>query len=282
MTAHEAPVAAPPNSVIADRRTVGPFVTWVRYELTDGTSRTWSSRRHRKVGLAHEQRRALDRPWWRPRLLGWWIAALFVVGSALFAIGALPVYSTHVDPRIVGATFFVGSIFFTVAGYLAYVETINAPAGLDADLRTPQRTRLFALQPKRIDWWAVSVQSVGTVLFNISTLSAMSSQFTLPQQERLVWAPDMFGSVAFMIASILAWVEVCHGWWAWTPRDISWKIVALNLGGSIAFQLSAIAAFIRPATGEVANLPVANLGTFVGAVGFLVGAVLLIPELADR
>lgn len=59
-------------------------------------------------------------------------------------------------------------------------------------------------------------------------------------------------------------------------------MVALNLAGSIAFQLSAIAAFIRPATGELLSVPVANLGTFVGAIGFLVGAMLLIPEMADR
>lgn len=76
--------------------------------------------------------------------------------------------------------------------------------------------------------------------------------------------------------------EVCHGWWRWRPQDIPWRIVALNLAGSIAFQLSALAAFIRPVTGEVANVPVANLGTFVGALCFLTGAVLLIPELADR
>ena len=53
----------------------------------------------------------------------------------------------------------------------------------------------------------------------------------------------------------------------------------MNLGGSIAFQISALAAFVRPATGELLSLPVANLGTFVGAVGFFVGAVLLIPEM---
>jgi len=126
------------------------------------------------------------------------------------------------------------------------------------------------------------VQSVGTVLFNISTFSALDATFSQQQQERLVWAPDMLGSIAFMVASTLAWLEVCGGWWRWSPGDTSWRIVALNLGGSIAFQLSAIAAFIRPTTGEVVNLPIANLGTFVGAVGFFLGAALLIPEMQGR
>jgi hypothetical protein len=35
----------------------------------------------------------------------------------------------------------------------------------------------------------------------------------------------------------------------------------------------------RPATGELVSIPVANLGTFLGAVAFFVGAMLLIPEI---
>ena len=62
---------------------------------------------------------------------------------------------------------------------------------------------------------------------------------------------------------------------------MSWWIVAMNLGGSIAFLLSAFAAYINPETGEIANIPVANLGTFIGAVGFFVGALLLVPEMRD-
>jgi YrhK-like protein len=282
VTTRSAPINIPPESVIVETRTVGPFVTRQTYRLADGADRTWSSRRHRKVGLIHEQRRSLDRPWWQPRLLGWWIAALFMLGSFLFALGALPWYADLVTSRVVGLTFFVGSLIFTTAGYLQYVETINAPDRPGTDGHTRQRTRFLAWQPRRIDWWVASVQSVGTVLFNVSTATAMIEQFTLRQQERLVWAPDMFGSVAFLVASALAWLEFCHGWWRWQPRDVSWRIVALNLGGSIAFQVSALAAFIRPATGELLSVPVANLGTFVGAIGFLLGAALLIPEMADR
>ena len=150
--------------------------------------------------------------------------------------------------RIVSVTYFVGSLFFTSAGYLQYVQTINAPDDLDADDTAGEGVPGCSRgNPRRIDWWSASVQSIGTLLFNISTFSALDAAFSHQQQERLVWAPDMFGSVAFMIASTLAWLEVCHGWWRWRPRDTSWRIVALNLGGSIAFQISAIAAFIpRP------------------------------------
>ena len=93
----------------------------------------------------------------------------------------------------------------------------------------------------------------------------------------------MFGSIAFMIASTLAWLEVCHGWWHWDPRDTSWRIVALNLLGSIAFQISAIAAFIRPATGELVNVPIAQPwhASWERSASSS-AAMLLIPELSDR
>ena len=54
---------------------------------------------------------------WRPRELDWRVAALFMVGSFLFALGSFPPYAQLVDPRVVGGTFFLGSLFFTAAGY---------------------------------------------------------------------------------------------------------------------------------------------------------------------
>ena len=221
----------------------------------------------------HPARRRIARLSRRAHSLGWWVAVLFMIGSALFAVGSFPAFADAVDPRVVGVTFFVGSIFFTSAGYLQYVQVVNAGDG-----RASRRTVLLAWQPDHVDWWAASIQSIGTVLFNISTFAALLTTLSIRQEDRLVWAPDMFGSVAFLVASSLAWFEVCR-WWALHPREYSWWVVALNLAGSIAFQISAVAAFVRPATGELVNVPVANLGTFLGAVCFFVGAFLLIPEM---
>jgi hypothetical protein len=275
-------IRIPEGWVVDETHRVGPFITRQRYRLPDGSHLTWNSRRHRKVGHAEERQRRVIRPWWQPGRLGWWIAVLFMVGSFLFGLGSFPPYADHVAASTVAVTYFVGSIFFTSAGYLQYLQTINTRDDFGDDGSSTERLRFFAWQPRRIDWWAASAQSVGTLLFNISTYSAMNTAFSQQQQERLVWAPDMFGSIAFMIASTLAWLEVCHGWWAWRPRDIAWKIVAFNLAGSIAFQISAIAAFIEPSTGELVSLPIANLGTFVGAIGFFFGALLLIPEFGDH
>ena len=57
-------------------------------------------------------------------------------------------------------------------------------------------------------------------------------------------------------------------------------VAALNMLGSVAFGISAVAARYVPSTGESANLALVNLGTFLGAVCFLVGAVLLPVESA--
>ena len=104
-----------------------------------------------------------------------------MVGSAAFALGALPAYADRVGARLVGLTYFAGSIFFTSAGYLQYVQTINAPEEIGAGA-SRARIRLLAWQPQRIDWWATSVQTIGTLLFNVSTFNALQASFSLQQQ----------------------------------------------------------------------------------------------------
>ena len=56
--------------------------------------------------------------------------------------------------------------------------------------------------------------------------------------------------------------------------------MALNLLGSIAFGISAVASFIEPASGEPVSARLANGGTSLGGLCFLVGALLLMPEAA--
>jgi YrhK-like protein len=272
-TAARAPLRVPKTWLAEEHSKVGPFVTRETYRLEDGSRRRWSSRRHRK---GHERLTARS-VFWQPRALGWWIAVLFAIGSFLFALGVVPPYAAAVGAVVDAWTFFVGSLFFTSAGYLQFVQAINAPP--DVGVTERARFRLFAWEPHRIDFWACGIQSLGTLWFNWSTFAATRSALDAEQAHKMIWRPDLLGSIAFIVASWLAWVEVCHRWFAWRPRDVSWWIVAANLAGSIAFLISAFAAYIDPETGTVWRLPLANLGTFVGAVGFFVGALLLIPEM---
>ncbi|MGA3198388.1 MAG: hypothetical protein ABSD89_03175 [Halobacteriota archaeon] len=215
--------------------------------------------------------------WWAPSAIGWWIGILFAVGATCFALGALPGYLDVVGGEADAITFFVGSLWFTSAAFLQYLEVVNvdqSPPG--ADYRP--RFRLFTLELRRIDWWSTLVQLVGTVFFNVTTFHALSVDLSVHQLNRLVWAPDAFGSVCFLVASGLAWFEVCRSFACWRLRSLPWWITALNLVGSVAFGVSAVASFVVPTTGLPRNIVLVNLGTFVGGLCFLLGAVLLLPE----
>ena len=260
------------GGTIRRRKGLGPFVTLIETERPDGLVARWESRRHRKeAGTAPG---AELHTWWAPRARGWWIAVLFAVGSALFALGAVPGYAGAVGARPDSITFFVGSLFFTCAGFLQYRESVDSASSAAArGLR-----KVFVWRPGQIDWWASGIQLIGTLYFNVSTGDAVRVDLTAQAAHQHVWRPDAIGSICFLVASGLAWFEVCHGWMAWSPRSISWQITSLNLVGSIAFGVSAVAGYIVPSTGQIRNVELSNLGTFAGALCFLVGAVLLLPE----
>src|SRR6266516_8126072 len=100
----------------ADRQgRIGPFVTFVERVRPDGAVGRLESRYHRKHPRGAP---AIGPAWWAPRARGWWIAGLFAVGSLLFAVGAIPGYTSAVGARWDAVTFFIGSLFFTAAGFL--------------------------------------------------------------------------------------------------------------------------------------------------------------------
>ena len=243
--------------------------TFVDRVRPDGVIVRWESRHHRK-----HQKPAVGSTWWAPNARGWWIAILFAIGSLLFAIGSVPGYASAAGAVGDTVTYFVGSLFFTTASFLSYREAVDAAPGT----LNPAHGRFFVYQPRRIDWWATAVQLVGTLYFNVSTGVAMVTDLSAQTAHQHVWRPDAIGSVCFLVSSALAWYEICHGWAAWRPRSYSWWITLLNLVGSIAFGISAVAGYINPVTGQVHNAGRADTQTLIGAVCFLIGAVLLLPE----
>jgi hypothetical protein len=261
---------------------LGPFTSQVVLRRPDGVEVEWTSRRQRKhQGLRLVRRPDGDQPALERVPVArrtWWIAALFSIGSLCFAVGALPSYIGAVSARTDGITFFVGSLFFTAASYLCFAEAANSP---DAVLAGPVQRRRFrpaSWRPHSVDWWSTGVQLIGTFYFNAMTLLALHDNWTTQQARRLVWRPDVVGSICFLVASYLAWAEVCHSAGRLRVRDLSWWIVVLNLLGSVFFGISAIGAFVLPSTDDVVSLRWDNGGTVLGAVCFLVAAVLLIPE----
>ena len=203
-----------------------------------------------------------------------WIAVLFIVGSALFGLGALPFYSQVVGLRVCALTFFVGSLFFTGAAFLQYRE---AGATL---LTGSQRHPLAVWAPRNLGWLACVIQLAGTLWFNWSTGNALRSNLGAALADQRVWRPDALGSIAFLVASGLALADASRSADPRRPRPRTWKIGVANMVGSVAFGVSAIASYVVPASGDVWNAELSNLGTFAGAVCFLIGAILLLPQRA--
>jgi hypothetical protein len=189
---------------------------------------------------------------------------LFIVGSTCFALGSFPVYFLNAPAQVVGVTFFIGSIFFTSAGVTQLQEETQ---GFERLVQSANRV-----------WWALVVQLIGMFFFNVNTFRAAFVDVPTDEVNRLIWAPDFFGSVAFLIASHLAWLVVCGRLWCVQRESADWWMAALNYVGSIFFMLSALGAYTLETTGDVVNITWVNVGTFAGAVCFLLGAYLLLPE----
>jgi hypothetical protein len=181
--------------------------------------------------------------------------ALFMVGAFCFALGAVPGFASVVAPNTVVAVFFVGSLFFTSAATLQYLQTTGG--------------RLRSWQPADLAWAAALIQLVGTLWFNVNTAAARLTGLDARQENLRVWTPDFIGSVCFLVASGLAVATLTRPpWHAGRP----WRVAALNLLGSVFFMAAAVAAFVLPDTGDLLDASVANSGTFLGAVCFLVAA----------
>ncbi|MCX8561260.1 hypothetical protein OS122_10225 [Mycolicibacterium mucogenicum] len=174
---------------------------------------------------------------------------LFAIGSTFFALATVPGFPSVAGAGTTNMLCFVGSWFFTTAALMQY-----------------------KLAPPGIQWWSAAIQFMGTVLFNVSTGAAVWAHAVLAER-RYVWAPDAAGSLAFLLSGLLAVLVVG----LWSPRSVAWQASWINLMGCVAFQVSALAAFVRK-TGITVDERLANFGTFVGALCFLVAALLVRPR----
>jgi hypothetical protein len=207
---------------------------------------------------------------------GWWcLGALFAAGSVCFLVAPMPWFLHLVGPQADGVVFFVGSLLFTAAAALQWRATVDAGRSASGRERRP---RWLAWQPARPDWWSSGLQLLGTLAFNATTARALGTAIDSPSYDRLVWRPDAVGSVLFLASGYLAYVQVSGGLLRRPPRTADGVIAAVNLFGCVAFGVSAVAAFVLPATGSEADVVVANAATSVGALAFLVGALLLLAH----
>ncbi len=175
------------------------------------------------------------------------IGVLFMTGSACFALASVPGIHSAV-PEACMVIYFVGSIFFTTAAF----EQVRVARGEGEEV------------------WSAGIQFAGTLLFNVSTFAGIDRELTEEAEKHLVWSPDAYGSVCFLASSVLAVVPALKD-------DLLVKRSALlNLAGSAAFGVSAVAATFVPETGTVLNASLATSMTLVGALCFFRAARLLV------
>jgi hypothetical protein len=178
------------------------------------------------------------------------MALAFAIGSTCFLLGPLPGYINLVGPEADAITFFVGSIFFTIGGAFQ-----------------------TALARGRAEVWAAAIQSAGTLFFNASTFRALTQTIDSPHYDKLVWRPDAFGSICFLVSGFIAYrasprrgvmpLRDAQGWW----------MPAVNLLGCIFFGIAAVAGYVVGSSASMLDQAAANVNTSAGAACFLACAV---------
>ena len=176
-------------------------------------------------------------------------------------------------------TFFVGSLFFTTASFLQLVQA-QSPAMTGVD-RVQQHLRrpvsLWAWLPQDRGWLAAATQFPGTLFFNVSTFAALAHNATARRR----WTSTFGGPTSSVRPS---------SWWPASSR--SWRsVVACSAGARVPGLVDRLdeharvgllhvvgSRQLRPSQHRRPARPQgAVAGTLLGAVCFLVGAILVFP-----
>jgi hypothetical protein len=194
----------------------------------------------------------------------------FMIGSAFFALGSTPGLSAAMGSDVCNLLFFIGAWFFTSAGLIQLF--LSGP--VSAQIAGGEGRAV------RAEWLAAATQSFGTILFNVSTTAALLAR-SLTAQEHFVWRPDAGGSVAFLVSGVLAIVAYARAAAVDGTTGRGWSSVVINLVGCVAFGVSAVGAYTLPG-GDLVSATLANGGTFVGALCFLVASLIALPAWGRR
>jgi hypothetical protein len=189
---------------------------------------------------------------------------LFAIGSSLFAIGTAPGFAMVGGAGATNLLCFIGSWFFTSAALIQLL------------LSRPSKSRSWETPSIRAECLSAATQFVGTLRFNVSTGAALWAHRILARRH-FVWWPDAAGSVAFLISGALGVVAVTLTVGLVQLKSREWLAAWTNMIGSIAFGASAVGAFITK-TGATDDALLANAGTFLGALCFLIAALLMLPK----
>ncbi|WP_051683661.1 hypothetical protein [Blastococcus sp. URHD0036] len=193
-----------------------------------------------------------------PPAAAWWMSLAFAVGSTCFLVGPFPGYLSLVGPVADSLTFFAGSLFFTTGGALqVWLAVADRGDG----------------GPGRAAWWTAVVQFAGTLFFNVTTFRALQTALSAADYDRLVWRPDAFGSLCFLVSGVIAYVASSRHGVLPARSAPGWWQAGANLLGCVFFGVAAVAGYVVPDSGSMLDLAAANWTTSAGAACFLACAV---------
>ena len=189
----------------------------------------------------------------------------FMIGSAFFALATTPGLTETLGTSGANLLCFIGAWFFTAAGFIQLF--LSGAVSVPVDYAPGRMVRA--------EWLAAATQSFGTILFNVSTTSALYAR-SVDAQDHWVWNPDAGGSVLFLVSGVFVLVAYARAARAWDPGNRNWWSGVINFIGCVAFGLSAVGAFVLP-DGSAVNAALAGWGTFIGALGFLFASLIVLP-----
>jgi hypothetical protein len=279
------------------------------YQLTDGSRYTWQSRHHQKgagprtlyadrVGLRTTRTGEpipTGNPWrgfWAPERLAWWVAVAFVIGSAFFVVGAagslMPsVFGGHNRMSVfVEGNYFAGATLYTLGIYAQLLESLNADQriGPNRESHVPERFRWFISHLDdlaRLEILIPFIFLIGSVAFNYETIDALGSSLGLLPKWGL-WQVSIFGSLFFLLAGLLIFIETGHRYVSFDTHDVSWWIGVLFTVGGLGFVIGCLPGLHTPGlpTAKEGSGPlIVKVGFLIGASAYLVGSYLMLPEL---
>lgn len=195
----------------------------------------------------------------------------FMIGGGLFAVGSAITIWDLGSTGVTNWLCFIGAWFFTASGLFQLAR--SGPATVAVTDSEGRQAKAF-----RAEWLAAATQSIGTILFNVSTAAALSAK-SIDVEKDYMWNPDAGGSVAFLISAVLVYLANYRSGQKLGQMSTAGRWSAhINMIGCLAFAVSAVGAFILD-DGAAKDSVLANWGTFIGALCFVLASAIALPQL---
>lgn len=222
--------------------------------------------------------RSLRKSLHQPKTISYWISILFMVGATLFVIPSILLIYPFLDlsSNNINTIYFIGSILFTSAAYLQYLESINSDITNKLHINQQKTNWLwFKVSFNNLGYLSSLSQFIGTIFFNFNTFDSLLNPIYIDERNILIWTPNILGSILFLVSSFLAWLEIYHDTNIKSFKTNTWWTIWINILGSILFLISALYSFNFQSGDNINFDIIAIWTTLLGAICFFLSAFLM-------